>query len=163
MTRSPVSSPVLSPLFSLFGVLCLVLAFAAPAWAQADDPAEVEAGQAIYESNCAGCHAMDGTGSAAGRPLTDVAGEAERAVHIQSVTEGKGVMPAFGEKLAEEEISAAVSYVRIGFASTPAETPAPEADDTELARTGVETPVLLFVGVLLLSIGVAFNRSSRRV
>lgn len=151
---------------SLFAGLCLVLlSFAAPANAQgADDPAEVEAGQVIFESNCAGCHAVDGTGSQTGRPLTDVATEADRSVHIESVTNGKGPMPAFGDRLSTEEISAAVSYVRLSFVSEAAAPPEPEpADEPELARTGVETPVLLVVGGLLLTLGVVFRRSAARI
>lgn len=150
---------------SLFAGLCLLLvSFTAPAIAQgADDPAEVESGKAIFESNCAGCHALDGAGSSAGRPLTDVALEADRAVHVESVTSGKGVMPAFGGQLADDEISAVVSYVRIGFASATAETEPAPAEEPELARTGVETPVLLTVGIALLALGLTFRRSARRI
>lgn len=149
-----------------FGALAMVVSFAAPAFAQADDPAEVEAGMAIFEANCAGCHGVDGGGSPTGRPLTDVATEADRSQHIQSVTEGRRGMPAFGDQLSTDEISAAVSYVRIGFASAAAETepaPAPAAEEPELARTGVETPILLLAGVVLLSLGMVLNRSARRV
>ena len=154
-------------LVSLFAGFCLVLlSFAGPAAAQgADDPAEVEAGQVVFEANCASCHSADGTGSQTGRPLTDVATEADRSVHIESVTNGKGGMPAFGERLITDEISAAVSYVRLSFVSQAAE-PAPEpepAEEPELARTGVETPVLLVAGGLLLTLGVAFRRSAARI
>lgn len=154
----------LSFLSLFFGAFAMVLAFAAPALAQADDPAEVEAGKAVFESNCAGCHGVDGGGSQTGRPLTDVAAEADREKHIESVVNGIGPMPAFGDRLSAEEISASVSYVRLTFTSAAPE-PEPEsaAEEPELARTGVETPILLVAGGLMLAFGTALNRSARRV
>ena len=58
--------------------LVLGLLHVGPAGAQGstDDPAQLEAGQMVFEMNCAGCHGVDGTGSSTGRPLTGVADEA---------------------------------------------------------------------------------------
>ena len=78
----------------------LWVAPAAGAQVGADDPAQVEAGRAVFERNCASCHTSEGVGSRAGRPLTDIAlEEPDRSVHIDSVTNGKGAMPAFGAAL----------------------------------------------------------------
>ena len=120
----------------------------------ADDPAQVEAGMAVFESNCAGCHGADGTGSNTGRPLTGIADqEADRSVHIASVTDGKGGMPAFGGGLTAEEIDSAVSYVRLTFVAQ---------DDAELAVTGVDSADLAFIGLLAAGAGIAMVTYARR-
>ncbi len=120
-----------------------------------DDPAQVEAGMAVFESNCAGCHGVDGTGSDSGRPLTDVATqEPDRLVHIASVTDGKGNMPAFGASLEADEIDAAVSYVRLTFVS---------AQEPELAVTGRTTSTLLLVSLTALVGGLGMAVASRRM
>lgn len=135
--------------FAIFG------AGTAGAQEDADDPAQVEAGMAVYESSCAGCHGADGEGSERGRPLLDVAAEASRSVHVDSVTNGKGGMPAFGEGLSEEEIGQAISYVRLTFVSE--ETEALQ----ELPRTGA-TLWITTVGVSLVAAGLAVLLVSRR-
>lgn len=124
-----------------------------------DDPAQIEAGMALFESNCVSCHTSEGTGSSAGRPLTDIAVEQpDRAVHVESVTNGKGNMPAWGATLSAEEIDSVVSYVRLGFVSeTAAEEPAAE----ELAVTGSEVEFFLLAAGVLLGAGLLFIRSSR--
>lgn len=119
-----------------------------------DDPAQVEAGMAVFESNCAGCHGVDGTGSNTGRPLTDIASqEPDRLVHIASVTDGKGNMPAWGPNLEADEIDAAVSYVRLTFVS---------AQEPELAVTGRTTSTLLLVSLTTLVGGLGLATASRR-
>lgn len=121
-----------------------------------DDPAQVEAGMVVFETNCAGCHGVDGTGSNTGRDLTDVATEqADRLVHVGSVTNGKGGMPAFGGRLEGDEIDAAVSYVRLTFVSAAAQEP-------ELAVTGRTTSSLLLVAFATLLGGLALAAASRR-
>ncbi len=121
-----------------------------------DDPAQVEAGMVVFESICAGCHGVDGTGSSSGRDLTDVATEQDdRLVHVASVTNGKNNMPAWGERLEAEEIDAAVSYVRLTFVSAAAQEP-------ELAVTGRTTSSLLLVAFATLLGGLALAAASRR-
>lgn len=147
---------ILALTMALGGLLLVVMAGPAPASAQgADDPAQLEAGQAVYELSCAGCHGDDGTGVAgAGRPLTGIASQGDRATHIESVTNGKGGMPAFGERLSSEEIEQAASYVRLTFVDE-------AAADEELARTGVGSAGLAVVGVTMLTGGlylVSWNR-----
>lgn len=135
-----------------------------------DDPAQVEQGMAVYESNCVSCHISDGTGSAAGRPLTDIAmQEADRAVHVASVTNGKGNMPAWGGTLSADEIDAVVSYLRLEFVSEAAaedttaeeDTNAAEEPAEELAVTGSEVELFLIAAGVLLGAGLLFIRSSR--
>ena len=102
---------------ALSGLLLVVVAGSAPASAQgADDPAQVAEGQVVFALSCAGCHGDDGAGiTGAGRSLTGIANQGDRAVHIDSITTGKGGMPAFGERLSSDEIEQAASYVRLTF------------------------------------------------
>ena len=144
-------------LVAITAFLTLVVALTGISVAQAqsdEDPAKVTAGEAVFNSSCAGCHGADGTGSDRGRPLTGIAGQQpDRAVHIASVTDGKGNMPAFGSQLSEDEIDNAVAYVRATFV----------ADSTQLPRTGSETNLVLVSGVLLLGAGlVTVSRTRRR-
>lgn len=137
--------------FSLFG-----LALATGASAQGgDDPAQIEAGQAVFELNCAGCHGSDGAGTSQGRPLIGVAVEQpDRSVHVMSVTDGRTVMPAFGERLSAEEIDAAVSYVRLTFVD-------PDAEPAALADTGTETGLLAVGGLTMVATGALLAHHAR--
>ncbi|MEZ5225760.1 MAG: cytochrome c [Acidimicrobiales bacterium] len=119
-----------------------------------DDPAKLDAGEAIYGAACSGCHGADGTGTVTGRSLVGIgAQEADRSVHIASVTNGKGGMPAFADELSADEIDAAVTYVRLEFSGGSA------IDD--LPRTG-SSSLLLVVGGSFLATGVALADLSRR-
>jgi mono/diheme cytochrome c family protein len=71
-------------------------------------------GAEIFGQRCAGCHGGDGSGGigprlAGGRV---VAVFPDAAAEIVVVTEGRGGMPAFGERLSAEEIAAVVDYTR---------------------------------------------------
>ena len=144
------------------GVAMFVAAGQLGATAQgADDPGQVAAGQAVYEASCAGCHGADGEGSSRGRPLTGIASQGERATHVASVTDGKGGMPAFGERLSADEIDQAISYVRLTFVEAAAETTASE-ETAELALTGVSSTGLAVVGVAMLAGGLQLLTFSRR-
>lgn len=137
-----------------------VTATSAGAQSAEDDPAQVEAGMAVFEANCAGCHSSDGSGSTTGRPLIGVAAEQpDRLVHIESVTNGKGQgMPAFGENLSAEEIDSAVSYVRLTFVAEEAEA----EGAAELAQTGVNSLEIAFVGTTVLLAGLLILWQLRR-
>jgi mono/diheme cytochrome c family protein len=76
------------------------------------------AAEALYKSKCAGCHGVDGTGSATGKKMgahdfttADVQGlsDAELATVI---TSGKNKMPAYGKSLKAEDIKGLVAYIR---------------------------------------------------
>lgn len=146
-----------------------------------DDPAAVEEGREIFANNCSGCHGSDGTGSATGRPLIGIASQEEdRSVHIASVTNGKGGMPPYDEKLSEEEIDAVISFVRLTFVEdagdeAAADDAADDADDADddaaaeedaqpeaLAETGVESYQLTTIGVALILAGAMFLTVTRR-
>lgn len=150
----PLSVALIAIMIGLLG------AGAASAQDDADDPAAVEAGMEVYAASCAGCHGADGEGSDRGRPLDGIADQGARSVHIQSVTDGKGGMPAFGGTLSEDEISDAVSYVRLTFVAQEDDADEEEALE-ELPRTGT-TSTIAFIGVALLSIGAAVELAGRR-
>lgn len=119
---------------------------ASPAGAQ-DDPGDLGEGLEVYGAQgCAGCHGTDGAGSAAGRSLIDLALEQpDRAVHLASVVDGKGQMPAYGDRLTEAEAEAVVSYVRLTFLS--------DADAMDaLPNTGLSA-WLFVVGFGLIAVG----------
>ena len=82
---------------------------AAPETTAAAGPAD---GMAVYEANCARCHGSDGSGGR-GPSLQGIAEtkpDAQEQI-TQTVNGGRG-MPAFGDQLTEEEIAAAVDYLR---------------------------------------------------
>lgn len=138
----------------MYAAVFLTFGAASMASAQEEDPAQVAAGEAVFSQNCMGCHGANGEGSNTGRPLVGVAAqEPDRTVHIASVTDGKGGMPAFGAMLSADEIDAAVSYVRATFVS--------EADD--LARTGSDVNWLLAGGLALMALGLVSSKAGSLV
>ena len=71
-------------------------------------------GAAVFSDNCAGCHGADGSGIS-GPPLDDgivVTNFPDIQDQIDVVTDGRGPMPAFGDRLSAEEIQAVVEYTR---------------------------------------------------
>ena len=73
-------------------------------------------GAATFKAKCAGCHGADGSKAmpAMGvKPLNTPAttGKSEAAL-VTVVTKGQGKMPAFAGKLSDDEIKAAVAYVK---------------------------------------------------
>lgn len=85
----------------------LVLALAVPA--VAEDAA------ALYKSKCQACHGPDGKGSAAGqkmgaKPFSDLkSGDKEL---VEATKNGKGKMPAFKDKLTDDQINDLVKYIK---------------------------------------------------
>lgn len=76
-------------------------------------------GADTYKSKCAMCHSADGSASGgAGKAmhvpsfLTPASKKASTASYVAIVKDGKGKMPAYGNKLSSAEISAVVSYIR---------------------------------------------------
>jgi mono/diheme cytochrome c family protein len=71
-------------------------------------------GAAIFGQSCAGCHGGDGSGGigprlAGGRVVANFPDPQDQ---IAVVTNGRGGMPAFSERLSAEEIAAVVEYTR---------------------------------------------------
>lgn len=90
---------------------CLVL-FSAPLWAQDD-------GASQFKAKCAVCHGADGSGSTAvgkSMKLRDL-----RSADVQKqtneeltaiITNGKGGMPAYKDKLTGDQIKQLVAHIR---------------------------------------------------
>ena len=74
----------------------------------------------VFDKQCATCHGKDGQAKTFkaklnhARNLTDPNWQGEVADEriFNSISNGKGKMPAFGKKLSEAQINALVSYVR---------------------------------------------------
>jgi cytochrome c553 len=71
-----------------------------------------EAGRAIFnEQGCGGCHVLEAAGSSGSvGPNLDEA-QPDYDLIVDRVTNGKGVMPAFGDRLSEEQIRDVAAYV----------------------------------------------------
>src|SRR5579862_7258078 len=96
-------------------MLVAILALLASGWGATRN---TPAGEAVFKSNCAQCHGVDGAGTAAGRSL-NVADLRSRAVQDQSdaqleeiVKNGKENMPAFNGTLSDQQIAEVVAHVR---------------------------------------------------
>ena len=94
--------------------LALLLA-AAPGSAVADDAA----GANVYKAKCLTCHAKDGSGNTpVGKSLQSAdlrSPEVQKksdAELTESISEGKGNMPAFKTLLSEDEVHSVLGYVR---------------------------------------------------
>ena len=76
-------------------------------------------GAAIFDRRCSGCHGGDGGGGigpalADGRVVTKYPDVADQ---IAVVTQGRGEMPKFGDRLTPEEIAAVVEFTRTSLVS----------------------------------------------
>jgi mono/diheme cytochrome c family protein len=72
-----------------------------------------------FKTNCAQCHSADGSGdSSAGKALhakdlrSDEVQKQSDAALNESITKGKGKMPAFGAKIQPDEVQKLVVYIR---------------------------------------------------
>lgn len=75
-----------------------------------------EQGEAVYQTQCATCHMVDGKGAGifpaiAGSPIAT----GEIAEHLNRVINGGGAMPPFGEQLTPVETAAVVTFQRNAF------------------------------------------------
>lgn len=78
------------------------------------DNAQLVLGQNVFAANCTSCHGNDG-GGISGPRLNDgrvVEKYPDEADQIKVVTNGRGGMPSFGQKLSDEDIQAVVAYTR---------------------------------------------------
>jgi mono/diheme cytochrome c family protein len=76
---------------------------------------KIDAAALFGAQRCAGCHGADGKGKMKGAPdFTDAAWQKKEtdAEFAAQIKNGKKPMPAYGDKLSEDEIKALVSYVR---------------------------------------------------
>ena len=105
-----------APIASFLLITAIVVALtagASPAAAQ-----DAPNGATVFKSKCITCHGADGSGTAVGKSLkvADLRSEEVQkkpdAELIQSVSDGKGNMPGFKGNITDEEIQAAITYVR---------------------------------------------------
>lgn len=70
--------------------------------------------KALYESNCAMCHKVDGSGMPPMFPplKDDNVKKMTDAELIKVITGGRNGMPAFGEKISDQEIKGIIAYIR---------------------------------------------------
>lgn len=81
-------------------------------------PMAAQDGAGVFKSKCVTCHGTDGKGTAVGKSL-QVADLGSAAVQkktdaelTQSVSEGKGNMPAFKGNVTDDELHAVITFVR---------------------------------------------------
>merc|ERR1719199_399063 len=78
--------------------------------------ADVGNGEAVFAANCASCHAGGNNSVAPDKKLKKEEltkyGKYEPSQIVAQVTKGNGAMPAFGEKLAPDDIQDVAAYVR---------------------------------------------------
>ncbi len=74
------------------------------------EPAPINPEDLWAANGCANCHGENRQGSAA-PPLLPTTLTKEAAIYIKTITEGRGRMPIFGEKMSQEEISALVEWL----------------------------------------------------
>jgi mono/diheme cytochrome c family protein len=73
----------------------------------AADPA---AGQPVFDDICAACHGPEGQGGIGAR-LVGVGGRLSATEMHDIVTDGRGRMPAWGNRLDADEVDAVVAYL----------------------------------------------------
>lgn len=102
--------------------------------AMSNDPARVEAGKAVFTTNCVPCHREDGGGSIGPNLCDDywIHGGTPIAIHT---TIDKGVldkgMPAWGQTLKPEDVEAVVAYVLTLHGTDPEDPKEPQGTKVE--------------------------------
>ncbi|MGB3296827.1 MAG: c-type cytochrome [Phormidesmis sp.] len=95
--------------------LCLGPANAAIAQTEPIQTEPIQTVESLFSLNCAACHAGGGNIIRRGKNLKQKAlmryGYGEVEAIAQLVTQGKGIMPAYADRLSEEEIGAIAQYV----------------------------------------------------
>lgn len=96
----------------LAATCCLVAWAAIPAFAQ-------DAGADTYKARCAMCHGVDGTANTPAGKMFKAAAFSDPAIvkipdadRTAIVKKGKDKMPAFGDKLTDDQIKAVLGYIR---------------------------------------------------
>jgi cytochrome c6 len=98
-----------------FGMACFGMA--APGFAATDDLTadELTIGAEVFEGQCAGCHVGGGNIIRRGKTLKLKALEKNQMDSLEAiqtiVTQGKGNMSAYGDRLSPAEINAVAAYV----------------------------------------------------
>ena len=112
----------------------------------AEEQARFDAGKAIYQNLCSACHQPDGRGrEKLAPPLigSPFALASDRSLPIRIVLNGKegpvGLMPPLGNALTNDQIAAALTYIRREWGHTaspiaPADVPAVRRDTASRTR-----------------------------
>ncbi len=80
----------------------------------------MESGEQVFKKSCVPCHGVDGAGglrnglSKPARDLTNVEFQSNTSDEQlkQTIRNGKGLMPAWGRLLSEQEMNDVITYVR---------------------------------------------------
>jgi cytochrome c6 len=98
---------------TVFAVMVLFISLQGTVLAAPQD----QTGQTLFNRNCATCHSHNGTPTAVGKSLNapDLGSapvqNQTNAQHQQIISNGRGNMPAFKDKLSQAEIDSLVAYV----------------------------------------------------
>jgi len=79
--------------------------------ASAQDKAKMEAGEMVYEQNCAECHGEKLRSSGAVPDLRKMPADA-RAIFDETVKNGRGQMPSWDGQLTDENFDQIWAYIR---------------------------------------------------
>jgi len=90
-------------------VSCLLVLSAVAGYAQ--DAAQIEAGELLYDEHCASCHGEKLRSSGAVPDLREL-GAGDRVRFNQVVLDGRGQMPSFHGQVSEQEFDQLWAYIR---------------------------------------------------
>jgi mono/diheme cytochrome c family protein len=96
---------------TLILTLSIFLAIVPFTRALAQDQAAIEAGEALYSEHCAECHGENLRSAGAIPDLRQLRPD-QRAYFIQTVTDGRGQMPAWGGTLSDKDMNNVWAYMR---------------------------------------------------
>ena len=113
MARSQKENIDLQKIITIAIVLLVLLTAVNPLLA--DAVTDLDRGAAVFKANCAGCHVKGGNIVRRGKNLKSKAlhrnkVDTHEAV-VSLVTNGKGIMSAYGDKLTPEQIADVSAYV----------------------------------------------------
>lgn len=74
-----------------------------------------DAGAAIFAGRCGGCHGADGAGTAFAPSLFERVPLREDRALVQTLVQGRGPMPAWGEVLGDRELADVLGFLRARF------------------------------------------------
>jgi mono/diheme cytochrome c family protein len=125
-----------TPGFAFLAAATAIFAAAAPALAAPD-------GAALFAGNCSACHQAAGEGIPGAFPALAnnkfVVGDPKLVA--ATVLNGRGGMPAFRDSLKDDELAAAVSYVRMNWGNKAVAIPAATFAAVRTGAAKVDRPM----------------------
>jgi ubiquinol-cytochrome c reductase cytochrome b subunit len=82
-----------------------------PEFIKARTPLELQGALILQNKQCRNCHAIGGTGGHRGPDLSSVGTRMDESQLVRQVIQGGGNMPAYGNNLSQEEVTALVAYL----------------------------------------------------